>query len=146
MKHYILAIGLLLTGCNSESAIDKATTTLPATATAATRSNPDPRVATIRQQHEQLLALQKEYVAQLGTLKGFEKLSPARIEESKGYFEDYVQQSHANLTTLNQLDPDKAQDPPQLSLIGQISEKQASILARGKKRLDGINNEHYLPK
>ncbi|MBF9239837.1 hypothetical protein I2I05_20755 [Hymenobacter sp. BT683] len=148
MKHYLILVasGLLLAGCNSESTTDAATTTLPATATAATDSNPDPRVATIRQQHEQLLVMQKEYVAQLSTLKGFEKLSPARTKKSTEHFNFLIEQSQANLTALDQLDEGKAQEPTQITLVGEFGEKQASLLSRGEKQLAGIHNEHYLPQ
>jgi PBP1b-binding outer membrane lipoprotein LpoB len=59
MKPFLfLALALLTAGCSAEGA------------------KPDPRVATIHQQHEQLLTQQKQYVALLPTLTGSEKLSP----------------------------------------------------------------------
>lgn len=124
----ILALILLLAGCGSGSV------------------KPDPRMATIRQQHEQLLAMQKEYNAQLSTLSGHEKLSPAHIKQSQGYFADMVAQSQDNLLVLDQLDDSKSQDPDQINLIGEMAAKEAHLLERGTKRLANIHDEHYLPK
>ena len=142
----LLGLGVLLAGCGSDATTATDTSTATAVATPAARANPDPRVATIRQQHEQLLAKQKEYVAQLGTLKGYEELSPARIKKSTGDFAFLIEQSQANLIALNQLEADKTREPAQVALVGEIAAKQASLLARGKKQLAGIHNEHYLPK
>lgn len=105
----------------------------------------DPRVATIHQQHEQLLAHQKEYSAQLSTLTGNEKLSPAHIKDSQQRFADFVQQSQANLLVLDQLDVAKSQDPAQVTLVGELAAKESSILARAERRLANIHGEHYVP-
>lgn len=141
-----LVLGLALASCGSDSTTGTSTTSATAVASPAASTNPDPRVATIHQQHEQLLSIQREYILQLGQLKGYEKLSPAHIKKSEGYFSDYVQQSKANLTALDQLNASKAQDPAQVALVGEIAEKQKSILERANKRLAGIHNEHYLSK
>jgi len=141
----ILALGALLAGCGSDASTGTAATSAPAAGTAAS-ANPDPRVATIRQQHEQLLSIQQDYLAQISQLKGNEKLSPARVKKSTGQLAGIIKQSQANLIALDQLDPSKTQDPAQVALIGEIAEKQSSLLARGEKQLAGIHNEHYLPQ
>ena len=123
----MLALGLIMASCGSEAA------------------KPDPRVATIHQQHEQLLTKQKQYVALLPMLNGSEKLSPAHIKDSEQRFADMVQQSHDNLTAVEQLDPGKAQDPAQTALVGELTVKEAGILARGTRRLANVHDEHYLP-
>ena len=128
MKTFLLlASALLATSCSSDVA------------------KPDPRVATIHQQHEQLLRQQKQYVALLPTLTGPEKLSPAHIKDSEQRFDDIVQQSKEYLTALDQLDPAKAQDPAQTTLVGELAAKEAGILARGTRRLANVHDEHYLP-
>ncbi|MFC7670585.1 hypothetical protein ACFQT0_26800 [Hymenobacter humi] len=93
-----------------------------------------------------MIAKQKEYVAQLPTLTGAEKLSPAHIEHSTKRFAEIIQQSQANLTALDQLDPANSKDPAQVALIGELAEKQAAVFARGERRLTTIHNEHYAPK
>ena len=123
----ILSLWLLLAGCGSDAA------------------KPDPRVATIRQQHELLLTHQKEYYALLGTLTGNERLSPAHIKDSRQRFADMVEQSQANLTAVDQLDPAKSQDPAQIALVAELATKENSILDRGKKRLANAHDEYYLP-
>jgi hypothetical protein len=123
-----LALSLLLAGCDSASV------------------KPDPRVAVIHRQHEQLLAKQKEYNAQLNTLTGNEKLSASHIAHSKQRFAEIIEQSQANLNALDQLDPAKSQDPAQVALVGEIAAKEASIYARGQNRLETIHNEHYVPR
>lgn len=142
---FILALGLLLAGCGSDTATSTNATSATAAATASA-ANPDPRAAVIRQQHEQLLAKQKEYVAQLPTLTGAEKLSPTHIEHSTKRFAEIIQQSQANLTALDQLDPANSKDPAQVALIGELAEKQAAVFARGERRLSTIRDEHYAPK
>ena len=128
MKTFLwLAAALLVTSCGSDAA------------------KPDPRVATIRQQHEQLLLQQKQYVTLLPTLAGPEKLSPAHIKDSEQRFADMVEQSQANLTALDQLDPAKAQDPAQTALVGELAAKEADILVRSTRRLANAHDEHYLP-
>ena len=128
MKTFLfLPLALLAASCSSEVA------------------KPDPRVATIHQQHEQLLTQQKQYVTLLPTLTGPEKLSPAHIKDSEQRFADMVQQSQDNLTALDQLDPAKAQDPAQTALVGELAAKEAGILARGTRRLANVHDEHYLP-
>ena len=123
----MLALGLIMASCGSEAA------------------KPDPRVATIHQQHEQLLTQQKQYVVLLGSLTGPEKLSPAHIQDSQQRFADMVQQSQDNLTAVEQLDPGKAQDPAQTALVGELAAKETGILARGTRRLANVHDEHYLP-
>ena len=136
MKNTIaLIFGVALAGCNNDTAPDAGTTTPPAAVTAVSTHNPDPRVATILEQHEQLLALQKEYTAQLGSLKGHEKLSPAHIKDSQQRFADFVQQSEANLLVLDQLNVDRSQEPAQLALVGELATKESSILERAKRRV-----------
>lgn len=142
----IVGLGVLLTGCGSDATTVTETIKSPAIEMPTASANPDPRIATIRQQHEQLLATQKEYITQLGQLKGNEKLSSARVIKSTGQFAGIIKQSQANLIALEQLNPSKWQDPSQVALIGEISEKQASLLARGERQLAGIHNEHYLPQ
>ena len=128
MKTFLLLASVLIaTSCGSDAA------------------KPDPRVATIHQQHEQLLTQQKQYVALLGSLTGPEKLSPAHIKDSQQRFADMVQQSQDNLTAVDQLDPGKAQEPAQTALVGELATKEAGILARGTRRLANVHDEHYLP-
>lgn len=140
MKYILLATGILLAGCGFDKAPGTASTTTFTTA------KPDPRIEIIRQQHEQLLAKQKQYIAQLSTLTGSEKLSPEHIAHSKQRFAEIIQQSQANLTAVDQLDPGKSQDPAQVTLVGELAAKEASIYARGENRLTTIHNEHYAPK
>ncbi|GAB3720429.1 hypothetical protein GCM10027594_00360 [Hymenobacter agri] len=142
----ILGLGILLAGCGSDATTSTATTTAPADTVSAASANPDPRVDTVRQQHQRLLSIQQEYLVQLGQLKGNEKLSPKRVQKSKEDYTYFIGQSQANLTALDQLDPAKAQDPAQVALVGEIAEKQASVLNLAKKKLAGIHNEHYLPQ
>jgi ABC-type transporter MlaC component len=142
----LLALAVALTSCGSDSTTGTTTKSVKTDASPVAGNNPDPRVETIRQQHEQLLSIQRMYLMQLGQLKGYEKLTPERMKKSEGYFSDYVQQSKANLMTLDQLNASKAQDPAQVALIGEIAEKQKSIMERANKRLAGIHNEHYLSK
>lgn len=139
-----LVLGLALTSCGSDSTTGTAATSATAVASPAASTNPDPRVATIRKQHELLLAKQKEYEAQLGKLKGYEKLTPQRAKKSKEQFASLIERSQANLTALGQLDPDKAQDPAQVALVGEIAEKEAYLVTLGERQLAGIHNEHYL--
>ncbi|GAB3241089.1 hypothetical protein GCM10027346_36100 [Hymenobacter seoulensis] len=122
-----LALSILLAGCNSASV------------------KPDPRVAVIRQQHEQLLAHQKEYNALLSALTGSEKLSPSHIRDSQQRFADFVQQSQSNLQVLDQLDEARSQDPAQLKMVGELAAKETNILERAKRRLSNVHNEHYVP-
>lgn len=136
----ILAASIFLAGCESDN------TTGAASITGSGATKPDPRVAVIHQQHEQLLAKQKQYVAQLSTLTGSERLSPEHIAHSKQRFAEIIQQSQANLTALNQLDPAKSQDPAQVALVGELASKEAGIYARGENRLQTIHDEHYAPK
>ncbi|SET97156.1 hypothetical protein [Hymenobacter actinosclerus] len=156
MKHYLLPalatlLATLLAGCGSDAATrpnatGPGATTETSAATPRESVNPDPRAATIRQQHEQLLATQKQYLEQLGQLQGYEKLSPARAKESTEYFAWLIEQSEANLTALGLLDGSKYQDPAQIALVGEIATKQAHYLNLAKKKLAGIHNEHYLPQ
>ncbi|WP_208133617.1 MULTISPECIES: hypothetical protein [unclassified Hymenobacter] len=146
MKYvFILSLGLFLESCNSIETPSTNASGTPRTMLSV-ESNPDPRVAIIRQQHEQLVAQQKDYSKQLNALTGYEKLTPERVKESEEYFADYVQKSQANLTDLDQLDVSKSKDPAQISLIGELAEKEKSLLERATKRLANIHNEHYLPK
>lgn len=140
----LLMFGLALASCGSDSTTGTATMSATAVAMPAASTNPDPRVAAVRQQHELLLAKQKEYVLQLGQLQGLEKLTPQREKKSKGQFASLIERSQANLTALDQLDPDKAKDPAQVALVGEIAEKQAYLVTLGEKQLAGIHNEHYL--
>jgi len=141
---FLLVLGLALTSCGADSTTGTATTSATAVASPAAGINPDPRVATIRQQHEVLLARQKEYVAQLGQLKGYEKLTPQREKKSKEQFASLIERSQANLNALGQLDPDKAQEPAQVALVGEIAEKEAYLVTLGERQLAGIHTEHYL--
>jgi hypothetical protein len=142
----ILALAVALTNCSSDTPSGTVSTSVTTAASPSVITNPDPRVAIIRQQHEQLLNIQKVYVRQLSQLKGYEKLSAARVKKSAGQFAGLIKLSQANLTALDQLAPSKAHDPAQVALVGEIAEKQASLLARGEKQLAGIHNEHYLPQ
>lgn len=148
MKHAILwAAGLLLSGCGS----DASTTSAPEVATAAAPApaapaNPDPRVATIRQQHEKLLSLQKEHITQLNQLTGHEKLSPERIKKEVDYYATLVRKSQANIDALNMLDASKSSEPAQIALIGDLAVQQASLLEKGERYLKGIHDLHYLDK
>ena len=142
----ILGLGLLLTSCGSDATTGTEANIATTVTAPVASANPDPRDAIIRQQHQQLLSKQKEYIAQLGTLKGYEKLSPARIKKSTGDFAFLIAQSQANLMALDQLDANKAHEPAQVALLGELAGKEASLLARGEKQLVGIHNEHYLPK
>jgi hypothetical protein len=142
----ILAFGALLAGCGSDATTGTNEATASAVASAAASANPDPRVDSVRAQHQQLLNIQQAYLVQVGQLKGMEKLSPARVEKSKEDYTYFIGQSQANLTALDQLDPSKAQEPAQVALVGEIAEKQKSVLTLARKKLAGIHNEHYLPK
>jgi hypothetical protein len=143
---FLLMLGLALTSCGSDSTTSTATTPATAVASSAVSTNPDPRVAAVRQQHEQLLSIQQEYLKQLDQLKGYEKLSPARVKKSKEDYTYFIEQSQANLTALDLLDGSKAKEPTQITLVGEIAAKQASLLNLAKKKLAGIHNEHYLPQ
>jgi len=140
----LLTLGVALASCSSDKTTGPATTSATADASPAASTNPDPRAATIRQQHELLLAKQKGYFVQLGQLKGHEKLTPQREEKSKGQFASLIERSQATLTALDQLDPDKAKDPAQVALIGELAEKQAYLVTLSERQLAGIHNEHYL--
>ena len=142
----ILMLGVALASCSPDSTTGSATTSATVVASPAASTNPDPRVATIRRQHELLLAKQKEYVVQLGLLKGSEKLTLQREKKSKEQFASLIERSQANLTALDQLDPDKAKDPAQVALVSEVAEKQAYLVTLSERQLAGIHNEHYLNK
>jgi hypothetical protein len=147
MKHAILwAAGFLLSGCGSDAstnAPDVATAAAPAPSVTA---NPDPRVATMRQQHEKLLSLEKEYVAQLSQLTGYEKLSPERIKKEVGHYATLTRKSQANIDALNMLDASKASEPAQIALVNDLAAQQGSLLEKGERYLKGIHDLHYLDK
>jgi anti-sigma-K factor RskA len=100
----------------------------------------------MRQQHEKLLRLEKEYVSQLSQLTGYEKLSLERIKKETGHYATLVRKSQANLDALNMLDASKASEPAQIALISDLAAQEASLLERGEKYLKGIHDLHYLDK
>ncbi|GAB3298524.1 hypothetical protein [Hymenobacter tenuis] len=146
MKNTLLLVLAALAGCSSDTTTSTASAPATPVSSLAAGTNPDPRVAMIRQQHEQLLSIQQEYLVQLGQLKGYEQLSPARVKKSKEDYVYFIEQSQANLSALDLLDGNKAQDPAQITLVGEIAAKQASLVNLAKKKLAGIHNEHYLPQ
>jgi hypothetical protein len=78
----LLALAVALTSCGSDSTTGTTTKSVKTDASPVAGNNPDPRVETIRQQHEQLLSIQRMYLMQLGQLKGYEKLTPERMKKS----------------------------------------------------------------
>lgn len=101
-----LLLGLGLAGCGSGS----------------TTANPDPRAATIRQQHQQLLAKQKE-AATLAL-----PLDSLKIRDSQRAFDELVQSSQANLTNLDQLDPAKSHEADQVALMAKMAADEKNII------------------
>lgn len=145
-NNLLLALGVLLAGCGPDATTSVTPPTQTTAATPVASANPDPRAATIRQQHEQLLTIQEQYLDQLGQLKGYEKLSPARVKKSKEDYAYFIEQSQANINALELLDGSKYQEPSQIALVGEMATKQAHFLSLAKKKLAGIHNEHYLPQ
>ena len=86
---------------------------------------PDPRVAVIQAQHQQIVAAQKESAAQE---KNAELVRLGRPAESQKRFAELLQESQANLASLAQLDPAKSQDPGQVALVGTAATKEAELL------------------
>ena len=94
-----------------------------------TPAKPDPRLATIQAQHQQLLAAQRESAAQE---KDLELIRLGRTAEAQKRFGDLVQQSQANLTSVAQLDPARSQEPAQIELVSAAATKEAELLAAAK--------------
>jgi hypothetical protein len=110
MKTFPLAVLALLTACGSAA-------------------KPDPRIATIRQQHQQILAVQDTVATQAK--------NPA-LADARGSFDaqrvvaELVQQSQTNLAVLDQLDATKSQDPGQLALVTELATKETALLRRAE--------------
>lgn len=94
-----------------------------------TPAKPDPRISTIRVQHQQILAAQRESAAQE---KDPELIRLGRPAEAQKRFADLLQQSQANLASLAQLDSTKSQDPAQIELVGAAATKEAELLTSAK--------------
>lgn len=94
-----------------------------------TPSKPDPRIATIQSQHQQIVAAQKESAAQE---KNAELIRLGRPAEAQKRFTDLLQQSQANLVGIEQLDPAKSQEAEQVALVGTAATKEAELLKAAK--------------
>jgi hypothetical protein len=88
---------------------------------------PDPRIAAIQQQHQEILAKQKASAVQESTP---ELTGNGRADDAKKNLADIVQQSHANLTALDQLDAGKSQEPAQVAVVSDVATKETELLQR----------------
>lgn len=109
-SHSFLAVLLGLTACG-------------------TPAKPDPRVAEIQAQHQQIVLAEKESAAQS---KNAELVRLGRSGEAQKRFAQLLQESQSNLTSLAQLDPAKSQDPTQVALVGTAATKEAELLKAAK--------------
>lgn len=121
MKYYLLAGLLSLTACGSA---DTPPTNAPAVAPA---TSSDPRISQIRDLHQQLLAIQKplEETEKNPHMKG-DKGMPDRHKE----FMDMVAASQNMQGTIDQLNPDKSQEPAQAALVGESLRRLQAMVTR----------------
>jgi len=90
---------------------------------------PDARIAAIKQQHQEILAKQKASSIQETAP---ELVKNGRASDAQKNFKDLVQQSTANLASLDQLDASKSQEPAQIALVGELAAKETELLARAE--------------
>ncbi|MDF7812570.1 hypothetical protein [Hymenobacter sp. YC55] len=77
----------------------------------------DPRIAYIRQEHQQLLAKQQQ-IAKSGEQGNIARMGLQRL----------IQQSEAIQQALDQLDPSKSQEPAQVALVTELARQQAKLI------------------
>ena len=94
-----------------------------------TPAKPDPRVAEIQAQHQQIVLAEKESAAQS---KNAELVRLGRPAEAQKRFAELLQESQSNIASLAQLDPAKSQDPAQVALVGTAATKEAELLKAAK--------------
>jgi hypothetical protein len=90
---------------------------------------PDPRIAAIKQQHQEILAKQKASAVQEAAP---ELVKNGRADDAKKNLADIVQQSTANLASLDQLDAGKSQEPAQIALVGELAAKETELVGRAE--------------
>ena len=125
MKYYLLVAGLLsLSACGGSSD----TSTSRPGAQAEQASDADPRIAQIRDLHQQLVAIQKplETTEKNPIMRGNQGMT----ERHKEYL-DMVTASEGILGTINQLDASK-QDATQAALVGESLRREQAMLTRAK--------------
>lgn len=108
--YFILAVLLGLTACG-------------------TSTKPDPRIPAIQAQHQQIVAAQRESAAQE---KNAELIRLGEAAGAHKRFADLLQQSKANLASIEQLDPAKSQDPEQIALVSTAAMKEAELVKAAK--------------
>lgn len=84
----------------------------------------DPRIAHIRQEHQQLLAKQQQ-IAKSGEQGNIARIGLQRL----------IQQSEAIQQALDQLNPSKSQEPAQVALVTELARQQANLI-EGSKAVD----------
>lgn len=90
---------------------------------------PDARIVAIKQQHQEILAKQKASSMQETAP---ELVKNGRADDAKKNLADIVDQSTANLATLDQLDASKSQEPAQIALVGELAAKETELVARAE--------------
>jgi len=113
MKHLLLVASLaLVSACGSAA-------------------KPDPRLAQIRVQHQQILAVQQQAAAQASN----PVLVAARQNQNydaQQVLAELVRQSNSNLASLDQLDPNKGQEAEQIALVADLATKEDMLLRRAQ--------------
>lgn len=121
MKYYLLAGLLSLTACGSA---DTPTANAPAVASP---TSSDTRIAQIRTLHQQLLAIQKPLEeTEKNPVIAKDKGMPGRHKE----FMDMVAASQEMQGTIDQLNPDKSQEPAQAALVGETLRRTQAMVKR----------------